>query len=202
MHPRTLVSFAAIALGSVGCSHTRQPAPERPATFGAGAAAAAYHALVSTSGPDRFAQVTPSLYRGGQPTASQLALLRDLGVRTIITFVTDAATVRAETDAAARLGLAVHDYPFNGLSNPDPALLRRIIGELRGATSPVYVHCRQGRDRTSLVVALYRVWVDGWDPDVAWQREALDFGHGGVRALFFRKLDRAYARLSHPATAE
>jgi protein tyrosine/serine phosphatase len=202
MRSRTLVSFVAITFGSIGCGHTRQAAPTRPATLGGSAAAAAYHALLSTSGPDRFAQVTPSLYRGGQPTASQLALLRDLGVRTIITFIGDRTTLRAETDAAARLGLTVHDYPFNGLSTPDPALLRRVIAELRGASLPVYVHCRQGRDRTSLVVALYRVWVDGWDPDVAWQREALDFGHGGVRALFFRKLDRAYARLSRQATRE
>ncbi|MGZ3426943.1 MAG: fused DSP-PTPase phosphatase/NAD kinase-like protein [Polyangia bacterium] len=185
-----------MAIGWLGCGHAHEAAPLRPAVVGAGAPAAAFRVLSSPRGPDRFAQVTPSLYRGGQPTAAQLGLLRELGVRTIVVLADDPPVVRAETEAATHLGLTVHSHPFSGLSEPDPALLRRVVDELRVAGSPVYVHCRRGRDRTSLVMALYRVWVQGWDPAEAWRREALDFGHGGLRAIFFRKLDRTYARLT------
>ncbi len=196
---RAVLSSLIMAIGWLGCGHTYQAAPPRPAAVSGGAAAsAAFDLLASARGPDRFAQVTPSIYRGGQPTAAQLRLLRQLRVRTIVALVDDPAVVRAETEAAARLGLTVHNYPLSGLSEPDPTLLRRVVAELRAPESPVYVHCRRGRDRTSLVVALYRVLVEGWDPAVAWRHEALDFGHGGLRAIFFRRLDRAYTRLTRP----
>ena len=185
-----------MAIGWLGRGHAPKAAPPRPGVVAAGAPAAAFRVLSSPRGPDRFAQVTPSLYRGGQPRAVHLGLLRELGVRTIVVLADDPAVVTAETEVAARLGLTIHRHPFSGLSEPDPALLRRVVDELRVADSPVYVHCRRGRDRTSLVIALYRVWVQGWEPDEAWRREALDFGHGGLRAIFFRKLDRAYARLT------
>jgi protein tyrosine/serine phosphatase len=183
-------------LVAVGCAHSYVAAPPRQAAVGPGPAADAFAALSSPRGPDRFAQVTPLLYRGAQPNAEQLAMLRDVGVKTIVTFITDKSVLRDEIAAAQKLGLTVHSYPFYGMSSPDPALLERIVDELRAADAPVYVHCRQGRDRTSLVVALFRVWVQGWNPKTAWQHEALDFGHGGLRTIFFRRLDSAYVRLT------
>jgi protein-tyrosine phosphatase len=32
---------------------------------------------------------------------------------------------------------------------------------------PVFVHCQAGKDRTGLVVAVYRILVDGWDVEEA-----------------------------------
>lgn len=162
----------------------------------------AFKKLLSSDGPERFSQMTPTLYRGAQPTAAQLATLRELGITTIVSFVDDAAIVRAETAAAAPLGIEVRNYPFNGLDAPDPALVRRIVESLRDLRGPTYIHCRLGRDRTSLIAALYRVWVQGWAPAVAWQREARDFGHRGLLlSFFFRKLDRTYRELTVDGTA-
>jgi protein tyrosine/serine phosphatase len=86
--------------------------------------------------------------------------------------------------------------PFSALIAPGDGFLRQVLDEVRAAEKdgPVYVHCRAGRDRTSLIVALYRVWQQGWTAATAWQKEALDFGHG--RMLFFRALDRAFDRLA------
>lgn len=137
------------------------------------------------------------LYRGGEPTAQQLELLHKLGVRTIIDLRNNPDDVTTEQAAAGKLGMRAVNFPFSGLSEPDPALLQNAVAAIRDAKEgAVYVHCQQGRDRTSLIVALYRVWIDNWKPDVAWQSEALDFGHGGLRAIFFRKLDRAFTRLA------
>ena len=188
-----LIVFSLLA----GCAHSYVAAPRRDAAIAPGRAADAFATLSSSRGPDRFSQMTPLLYRGAQPSAEQLALLRDVGVKTIVTFITDQKVLRDETDAAAKLGITVHSYPFFGMSSPDPQLLSRIVAELRTADAPVYIHCRQGRDRTSLIAALFRVWVQGWDPKVAWRHEALDFGHGGLRTIFFRRLDSAYDRLTH-----
>jgi protein tyrosine/serine phosphatase len=149
-------------------------------------------ALGAPRRPKRFAQMTPMLFRGAQPTTSQLTALRDLGIKTIVSFVDDPIIARAEVTAATALGIEVHHHPFSGLDAPDPALLRKIVESLRALPGPIYIHCRLGRDRTSLVAALYRVWVQGWDPSVAWRQEARDFGHRGVYAWLFRQLDRAY----------
>jgi protein tyrosine phosphatase (PTP) superfamily phosphohydrolase (DUF442 family) len=147
--------------------------------------------------PTRFAQVGPRLYRGGQPSETQLAALHALGVRTLITLRDTPDAVGEERAAAARLGMRLLSFPFSGLSDPDPALLRQVVAAMQEtADGAIYVHCRQGRDRTSLVVALYRVWVERWAPTEAWQREATDFGHGGWRTFFFRRLDRAFVKLT------
>ena len=181
----------------MGCAHSYVAAPKREAVLGPGTAAQAYAELSSSRGPDRFAQVTPTLYRGAQPNAEQIALMRDIGIKTIVTFITDQDIVRQETAEAARVGITVKNYPFRGTSSPDPAMLRRIVAELARAEKPIYIHCKQGRDRTSLVAALYRVLVQGWDPDKAWREEALAFGHTGMRNFWFRGLDHAYAQITH-----
>ncbi|MCU1281704.1 MAG: hypothetical protein JWM53_5250 [bacterium] len=157
----------------------------------------AYAALRSPAGPTRFAQVSPRLYRGGQPTAAQLAQLHALGIRTIISLRDAPRAAAAERAEVEQLGMKFLSFPFSGLTEPDPAQLRAIVAAMRDdAVGPAYVHCKQGRDRTSLAVALYRVWVEAWQPDVAWRQEADDYGHAGWRHVFFRKLDRAFLRLT------
>jgi protein tyrosine/serine phosphatase len=42
----------------------------------------------------------------------------------------------------------------------------RTLGEA-AAVGPVYVHCRQGRDRTGLEIAMYRILVQGWTRQAA-----------------------------------
>jgi protein tyrosine/serine phosphatase len=57
------------------------------------------------------------------------------------------------------------------------------------------VHCDNGSDRTSLAVALYRVEVEGWDPQRAWQAEALDYGHRPRRVM--REIELAFREHVH-----
>ncbi len=152
--------------------------------------------------PVRFAQVTPRLYRGGEPSPAQLAELYARGVRTVIDLRDRPVAVAVEAEAAARLGMRHRSFPFSGFAEPDGALLRQIVAAMQEAgDGAIYVHCHAGRDRTSLVVALYRVWVEAWAPAEAWRREADAFGHGGWRHVFFRKLDRAFVRLTQPSAS-
>ena len=67
-------------------------------------------------------------------------------------------------------------------AEPDAARLAAIedvlrqIKSQRGAGGAWLVHCKNGHDRTGLVVGMLRVIVDGWDKRHAW-REMLDRGY-------------------------
>ena len=183
--------FAVLSLAILGCSSSHTSAPYRAATLVGESASLAYHALQSAEGPTRFSQVAQGLYRGGQPTAHQLQLLHDLGVRTVINL--RQSDVSEEQASAERLGMRFLHFPFSGISQPDGTLLQEIVKAIDPSGGAVYVHCKQGRDRTSLVIALYRVIRQGWAPDLAWQSEAVDFGHRGWP--FMRGLERAFRKL-------
>jgi hypothetical protein len=66
--------------------------------------------------------------------------------------------------------------PMSGLFRLEAAYLLRAIDAIRTG-GRVYVHCHVGRDRTSLVVALQRVLLEGWDAKSAWQHDAVAFGY-------------------------
>jgi protein tyrosine/serine phosphatase len=144
--------------------------------------------LQGSTGPARFGVVREGLYRGGQPSARHLELLRALGVETVVDLRHGDAGV--EGVAARRLGMRFVRFPFYGIFGADSAFLARIVDAVRRG-GRVYVHCRVGRDRTSLVVALYRVLVEGWDPETAWRHEAVDYGYargwwyGAIADSFF-----------------
>jgi protein tyrosine/serine phosphatase len=150
------------------------------------------------AGPVRFAQVDAHLYRGGQPSVEQVRWLHELGVRTIVCLRSGDVTVGEEATARA-LGMSFIKLPFRASFNvPKGDRLRQIVAAIQHSPDPVYVHCAQGRDRTSLIVALYRVWVQKWAPALAWQREAVAFGHS---APWFAGLDVAFDSLTGVASA-
>jgi protein tyrosine/serine phosphatase len=135
--------------------------------------------LEGGAGPKRFAMVSSRLYRGGQPSARQLALLRALGVTRIVDLRREALGVRhAERAVARRLGMELVSHPFYGVFGAEAAFLDDVLEELAfDDGGAVYVHCKDGRERTGLVVALHRVISEGWAPELAWQREVLAHGH-------------------------
>jgi protein tyrosine phosphatase (PTP) superfamily phosphohydrolase (DUF442 family) len=154
---------------------------------------AAYQFLAGKDGPVRFARVADGVYRGGQPTRQHLEQLYALGVRTVVNLRREDSDARHREQAECkRLGIRFLNYPFYGVFGADDEFLLPIVAELKKGS--VYVHCLHGRDRTSLLVALYRVLVEGWDPHVAWKLEVVDYG--SAQTGFYRQLHVAYDRLT------
>ncbi len=156
------------------------------------AAAKAESALAELSGPSgplRFAVVRDGLYRGGQPTSHHLALLRACGVDTIVDLRLPDRALRDEAAEAARLGLRFVSRPFTGLARVDGDFLTSVVNAIRSG-GHVYVHCNLGRDRTSLVIALSRVLLDGWAAPKAWEHEAVAYGYKG--GLFHRTMVQSF----------
>jgi len=154
--------------------------------------ASALKELSGPAGPDRFARVDDALYRGGQPSRRHLELLRALGVRTIVNLRREDARQWLQEELDARqLGFEFFHFPFYGVFGADERFVMNILQVVRRGR--VYLHCKHGRDRTSLIVALYRVMQEGWDAHEAWQREAIDYG--SLQTLSYRQLRVTYARM-------
>lgn len=186
-----IASMLAVALG--GCASRMEAAT--PPT--AGLASAAVHQALAEEGPAQFARVTPTLYRGGEPSGRDLELLRALGVTKVVDLRREGlGDRRAERAAARALGLEYVEYPFFGVFGARTDFLDALLSEL-GATDggAIYVHCDDGKDRTSLAVALYRVVHEDWSPDDAWQREALEHGHRPTRLN--REIELTFRDYSH-----
>lgn len=129
----------------------------------------------------RFVQVAPSIYRGGQPSeASDYVKLRSMGVATVLNLRTTDEEIALER---SRVGTAGMDFvhvpmvPFLYPSDEDVATALRVLTD--PARQPVFVHCREGKDRTGLIVGLYRVYFENWSRHRAWDE---------MRAIGFNEL--------------
>ena len=107
------------------------------------------------------------LVRGGQADAMGLfALKRTFNIRTVVNFNDATATSEAATARALGLDyLAVPSSPFN--AEPAKILAFLKVVQDAGAHAPVYVHCRDGMDRTGYAVAAYRIVLQDWSADRA-----------------------------------
>lgn len=113
----------------------------------------------------RFAKVSEGIYRGSEPeTEADFAKLKKLGVRTIL----DLRTGRKEIDREAALGrkfeMKVRSIPISMAAMPVDADIDHVLELLSDKHErPMFVHCKLGRDRTGLVVALHRVLAEHWE---------------------------------------
>jgi hypothetical protein len=133
----------------------------------------------STNGIPNFAQVEPSIYRGGQPTTTAAAeYLHSIGVSNIIKLNDDTM----DTWAPA-LGMTVHYHPIDTIqqlvTGPDPLSISNAIAEIKPGT---FIHCLHGEDRTGLIVGLYRL-TEGTNKAAAWQEMTNHGFHPALRGL-------------------
>ncbi len=205
--------YQMVALGVLltgGCAagpHIMAPQRESLKDLGGPEEPAAFTFLASNDGPLRFARVAEGIYRGGQPNEKQLEALYALGVHTIINLRREEADTWQQEERQARaLGMEFLHYPFYGVFGADELFLKGIVAQMKAAQmkpGAVYIHCKHGRDRTSLLVALYRVMVERWEPRLAWKLEAIDYG--SAQTYFYRQLRLVFERMAKrqlPALAE
>jgi protein tyrosine/serine phosphatase len=152
-----------------------------------------------------FHRVDEHLYRGGQPAEGGIARLKSLGVRTIVDLRGGTARATAEAKEAAAAGVRYFSIPMRGLGRPSDEQLKRILGLIDQADNwPVFVHCKEGSDRTGLVVACQRIAHAGWTAERA-IREATDLGMMKIEFAmrsFIRDFETATRRLAEHAAGE
>lgn len=120
-------------------------------------------------------RIAPGVFRGNQPQPEGYETLKKMGIRTVISF-------RARHGEKARVeaaGMRSIEIPISMLEKPRSSDIRKITGMMADpANQPLYVHCALGKDRTGIVVAAYRMDIDGWSLQDA-IAEMRSFGFNG-----------------------
>lgn len=135
-----------------------------------------------------FAVVSPSLLRGGQPREGGLAALKNAGVKTIVNLRDGEDDIAEEAEVARSLGLKYVSIPLSVFGGVKKEEIRQFLS-IVDSDEPVFVHCRQGQDRTGTMVAMYRMTQQSWTPERAYE-EMRKYGFHpiflGLRSAVFR----------------
>ncbi len=133
--------------------------------------------LLPTSKIIKFGEVTPHLFRGGQPNAEGLAALKKMGVGIVVDM--RSGNREQEKEAVTKLGMKYVQISWHCPFPSDTPFAKflKIIED--NQDKKVFVHCRLGDDRTGMAVAAYRMAEQDWSADEA-MKEMEDFGFRGV----------------------
>jgi tyrosine-protein phosphatase SIW14 len=164
-----LASAGLLAAAMSLAAQERQP-PEVPS-----APAQAEHTIARQStlpGVPRFGEVTPTLYRGGQPNQEGFGNLAAMGINIVV-------DLRGSRESERRLvtGLGMRYVPMHWQCfSPRDEHFAQFLTLLReNPGKKVFVHCRVGDDRTGMDIAAYRMAEQGWTAEEA-RKEMEAFG--------------------------
>jgi len=133
-----------------------------------------------------------AIYRGGQPTRKGIETLTTMGVKTVIDLRNDPADW--EASAVANAGMTYVNIRASAFQ-ADPKVVEEFLRTIAKSQRPIYVHCKQGRDRTGMGIAAYRLVCQ---PDEWTRNEALhELRAHGHQWFIFPKIER-YIRSFDP----
>jgi protein tyrosine/serine phosphatase len=112
-----------------------------------------------------FEEVSPTIWRGSRPSDVALEDLAGSGVKTIVDLRLDGTGCEHEHVYARRLGLKYVHIPMS-FKKPTSTQIVQFLNIVNDKNNqPVYVHCRQGADRTGTLIGIYRTVMQGWNFD-------------------------------------
>ncbi len=120
----------------------------------------------------RFAQVDVGVYRGSKPERdADFRFLQSKHIRYILDANFLPFLSEPEAKKARKYGMVFLSSPMNGSPiAPSEKHVDRILLTLRDKRyQPIYFHCDLGRDRTSLIAALYKMYFLGMSRQAAWR---------------------------------
>jgi len=138
---------------------------------------------------DNFGQVTEFYYRGEQPKGDDYNRLAGIGVRTIIDLRDDPKDYAKSLTEQA--GMKYINLPMSDKGYLAPYAASRFLSLVNDKENwPVYVHCAGGRHRTGAMTAIFRMTVQGWDANRAYEEmKDYDFytrwGHKAMKQFVF-----------------
>lgn len=124
----------------------------------------------------RFLKVNDNLYRGGAPSVQDVIDLKKMGINKIVSL--DEMSGKKIDRICKLLGIEHVIVPLD-VSKPRSilSLLGFDLYNLLIDNGPTFVHCHEGKDRTGMVVAMFKCKYEGWSFEKA-TREAIKIGFG------------------------
>lgn len=138
---------------------------------------------------NNFGKVTDFFYRGAQPKEDEYGQLASLGVKTIIDLRDDPKDYAEVT--AKQLGLKYINLPMSDKDYPSSDAADKFLSVVNDkANQPVFVHCAGGRHRTGAMIAVFRMKMQGWNVEQAYEEmKDYDFytrwGHKAMKKYVF-----------------
>jgi hypothetical protein len=128
---------------------------------------------ITVVGVSNFGEVTPHLFRGGQPKGAGYEHLKQMGIDIVV-------DLRLSGDGnekkdVNRAGMKFVPLRWHCMYPHDEVFARflKFLHDNRG--KKIFVHCRYGDDRTGMMIAAYRMAEEGWTPEEA-RKEMEKFG--------------------------
>src|SRR5215469_15488394 len=127
------------------------------------------------AGVTDFGEVTPTLYRGGQPTREGFENLARMGINIVV----DTGRLTRDEGLITSLGMRYVSLPWYCPFPKDKVFADFLKLIKDNSDKKVFVHCRLGEDRTGMMIAAYRMGTQGWNAEEA-MRELHDVGYRGI----------------------
>ncbi len=163
-------------------------------------------AATETCDVENFGKVNDHYYRGAQPEEGQYEQLKTLGVKTVIDLRDDP---RDYAKAKAELaGLRYINLPMSDKKYPVEDNVSKFLQSANDADNwPIFVHCAGGRHRTGAMTAVYRVTMENWNVERAYdEMKDYDFytrwGHKAMKTFVFDYAKELVARKARPVAAD
>jgi tyrosine-protein phosphatase SIW14 len=144
--------------------------------------------ILGLAGLKNVGRVSPLIFRGAQPAPQGYATLKKMGIRTVLNLRTSVSE-KQQVEAA---GMKSVEIPIKMSGDVTREKINKIVAIMADpANQPVFVHCKLGKDRTGIVMAAYRMKVEGWPLTLA-ESEMESFGFNEVW-INLKSFIRSYA---------
>jgi tyrosine-protein phosphatase SIW14 len=131
---------------------------------------------ITVVGVSNFGEVTPHLFRGGQPKLVGYEHLKQMGIDMVVDLrLSGEDNERKDVNKA---GMQFVSLKWHCMFPRDDvfATFLKLLSENRG--KKIFVHCRYGDDRTGMMIAAYRMANEKWTPEEArGEMEKFGFHH-------------------------
>jgi len=167
--------------------------------------------LAKSNGIENLSKASEGVFRGARPlNLDEMKSLDYMGIKSILNLQgrdlegsfgkivvlqepgEKPEMISAEKSVTETLGMQFKNIPLNSFKEVDDTEDKDIDAALEymheSKNQPVYIHCEHGKDRTGLLVALYKVKYDGMDVDAAYS-EWIELGHDKKAQILTHELD-------------